>query len=68
MNFSLSSLFAGFIFGTFGIYGIREGRRTGDMRKALIGLTMILYSYFVPNEWAVWGIGAALMFLLFRLR
>jgi hypothetical protein len=63
MNFSISSIFAGLIFGVIGFWLLREGRKKGNMHIALIGVGLMGYSYFTNNPWADWGIGLGLCYL-----
>lgn len=66
-DFSVGSIFGGLIFGAVGLWMIRMGRSRGNLRVALVGLVLIGFPYFVPNPWALWGIGAALCFLASRV-
>lgn len=68
MDFSVSSLLAGLLFGAAGIWLIKDGRREGNLPWAVIGVVLLVYPYFVPNPWATWGIGVALLALAYRLR
>lgn len=68
MNFDLSSLAAGFIFGVFGFYFMKWGKREAHAPSLFIGLILLVYPYFVENAWLVWGIGVALLALAFKLR
>jgi multisubunit Na+/H+ antiporter MnhE subunit len=60
MDFSVSTLLAGLLFGAIGLWLIRSGRREGNLRWAALGLVMLVYPYFSPNAWVDWGLGAAL--------
>jgi hypothetical protein len=60
MDISISSLAAGFVFGVIGLWLFKEGRRRSEVRIALVGVTMMGYSYFTSNPAADWGIGLAL--------
>lgn len=65
MEFSFSGLLAGFVFGVFGIFLFRQGKWEANMRRALLGLALMLYGYFVSDPWADWGIGFGLIALNF---
>jgi hypothetical protein len=67
MNFSISSLFAGLIFGTIGFWILKESRKKGSFYLMGIGLTLMVYPYFTPNAWVDWGAGIALCFLARQL-
>lgn len=59
-DISLSSLAAGFVFGVIGFWLFKEGRRRAEIKIALVGVTMMAYSYFTSSPAADWGIGIAL--------
>lgn len=60
MNFSVSSLFAGILFSSAGLYLLKVGKSRGNLTLAIIGVTMMAYTYFTANPWLDWGIGAVL--------
>ena len=68
MEFSTPSLFAGFAFGVFGFYFLKEGRRTVNPASILIGLALMIFPYFVESALLTWGIGVVLMGAGFKLR
>jgi hypothetical protein len=61
MNFSVGALAAGFVFGIFGLYIFREGKRESNFRRLVLGITLMAYGWFVPNPWAAWGVGITLV-------
>ena len=63
MGFSVWTLIAGFVFGIFGIFIFREGKRDMNIPRVVIGLVLMSYGFFVTNPWACWGIGAVLLFV-----
>jgi hypothetical protein len=67
MDFSVSTLAAGFIYGILGMWLIRQGRRTAHIPWFVIGLVLIIYPYFVENVFLLWGIGAALLVVAARM-
>ena len=60
MDFSMSSILGGLVFGVFGIYLLRLGKREGKLRPMIIGLTLMVFPYFVGNPWILWSLGAGL--------
>ncbi len=68
MNFSASSLLASFVFGVFGLWAFRRGKSSSSAHYMLIGIAMMLYTYFTHNVYLDWGIGAGLGYLLYRFK
>lgn len=68
LDFSASSLLAGFIFGVIGLSILRYGRRKADNRLVVVGLVMMIYPYFTRGVWADWGVGLGLCVLGFYLK
>lgn len=66
MNFSLSSLIAGLLFGILGVFFFKEGKREGNVLRILIGLTLMIYPYFIENDYILWSLGVGLTFLAYR--
>jgi hypothetical protein len=64
--FSLNpyNILAGFIFSTIGFGAFSYGRKLDLWQPRLIGLGLMLYPYFIPNAWLLWGIGVGLLVLL----
>jgi hypothetical protein len=67
MDFSVSSLVAGFIFGVFGIYIFNFGRKQQRASLIVTGLAMMVYPYFISNVYLVWGIGAVLLVAAYKM-
>jgi len=65
MNFSFSALIPGFIFGIFGVYFLRQSKKEMHIPKAIIGMTLIIYPYFLENIVLLWLIGVVLVALVF---
>ena len=59
-DFSVSSFMASFIFSVIGLWLFKEGRRKAEVRLAIIGVSMMGYSYFTSSPAADWGIGLLL--------
>jgi hypothetical protein len=68
MNFSVSTLAAGFVFGVIGIYLIKRGKQLAHLPYLFAGLTLLIFPYFVENEWMLWGIGSGIVLMAYRLR
>lgn len=67
-DFSISSLFAGFLFGVIGFYLLRSAKRRGNLYWVPIGIGLMVYPYFVSSAWLNWGIGILLCGLAYLLR
>jgi multisubunit Na+/H+ antiporter MnhE subunit len=59
-SFSFSSLVAGLIFGSVGLWIFGHGRKNANNRNIVIGLVLMIYPYFVSGAWLTWGLGLAL--------
>jgi hypothetical protein len=68
LDFSVSSLLAGFIFGMCGFYLLKEGKKRTNFWFVGIGLGLMIYPYFVSGPWATWGIGIAGLALAYQYR
>ena len=64
MNFDPYTLLAGLIFGTIGWGAFSYGRKLELWKPKAIGLTLMAYPYVCTNIWALWGIGVALLVIL----
>lgn len=62
MNFSVSGLAAGFVFGVIGLFLVRRAKREAHIPSLFIGVAMMAYPYFVENAYLLWGIGVVLLF------
>jgi multisubunit Na+/H+ antiporter MnhE subunit len=60
-NFSISTLIAGFVFGIFGLFIFRQGKREANIRRIMLGISLMAYGYFVTNPWLNWMAGSALL-------
>lgn len=67
MDLSLSSLLAGLVFGIFGLYLLRSGRRDAHGQKIILGLALMIFPYFVESPWIAWPLGLVLVFLGYRV-
>ena len=60
MDISASSLMAGFLYGTIGIFIFRKGKKDAEFDLMFIGIALMVYPYFTHGPLPDWGIGAAL--------
>lgn len=60
-------LFAGLVFGTLGVYLIKEGRRLSNLGKILIGVALMVYPYFFSSAILTWLIGTVLFLASFKV-
>lgn len=67
MDFSFTSLAAGFVYGVIGFYLVKYAKKEGHFPSFFIGIALMIYPYFFANPFALWGIGAALSFLALKL-
>lgn len=59
------TLFAGVVFGAFGVAAWRWGKAQGKARPMLLGVALVGFPYFAPDGWAVWAIGTVLTLFVF---
>lgn len=64
-NFSLSNILTGIFFGIIGIAAWRYGRKQASARHMLLGVALILFSYFFEKVWVLFLVGVGLTGLLF---
>jgi len=62
--FDPSNIFAGFIFGMIGFMGFKFGKSEGNVKRMLLGATLVIYPYFVANSYLLWGLGIVLTALM----
>ena len=67
MNFSVSGIAAGLIFGTIGMYLVGRAKRLAHIPSLVIGVALMVYPYFVASNILLWGIGAVLVYLACQL-
>lgn len=63
-NFNPYNLLAGLIFGTIGWGAFVYGKRLDLWQPRVIGIALMVYPYVFTNAWLLWGVGVALMVLL----
>jgi hypothetical protein len=67
LNFSFSSLMAGFVYGVIGIALFRKGKKEANFALYFIGVALMVYPYVVSGALLQWGTGAALCALAYYL-
>lgn len=68
MDFTFSNIMAGIVFGSFGLYVFKLGKQKSHAIPIVLGLTLMIYPYFISNEWINWGLGSALLFAAYKLK
>ena len=61
MDFSPWGLFGGFVFSVIGLYVFRYGKKEAKYDVMLIGIALMVYSYFTPTAILTWVTGGILM-------
>lgn len=64
---SFWALFLGFAFGVFGWWMFRQGRTKQNFGLIGLGITLMVYPYFVSNPWASLVIGSVLCLVAYRI-
>ncbi len=59
-DLSINSIAAGLVFGIFGIYIFRMGKRDFNYLQVFIGLALMIYPYFVSHNILIWLVGIIL--------
>ena len=67
-DLTVSSIMAGFVFGVWGMFLIRQGRKEGNFWHGGLGCAMLVYPFFVTGPWLTWGIGCGLLYLAYQKR
>lgn len=60
MNFDMTNIVAGLLFGLIGFGGWKYGKNIGSGRKLWISGALMFYPYLVENNYLLWGIGVLL--------
>ena len=60
MDMSVSSIAASLLFGTIGLWILREAKRRGNLKLIPIGILLMAYTYFTANPYLDWGLGVTL--------
>jgi hypothetical protein len=64
VNLDANALFASFVVGSIGFVAFIYGKRQGRAPQLLVGLTLMVFPYFVSNVLAMGAIAAGLLGLL----
>ena len=56
------------MFSLLGMWAFKEGRREANIKQLLLGIALAGYSYFTPETWQVWLVGAVLTVAVFKVR
>ena len=56
------------IFSLLGMWALKEGRREANIKQLVLGIVLVIYSYFTADPWIVWGTGIALTIAVFKVR
>ncbi len=67
-SFTFENIMAGIIFGIIGMAALKYGHKERAYRPALIGITLIVYPYFISNTILLYCIGVAVTSLLYFWR
>ncbi len=62
------NLIGGTVFGLIGWFAFLHGKREKSWRPMVIGIVLMLYTFFVGNTWLVFIIGIALTAALYFWR
>jgi hypothetical protein len=65
---SLPALFLGLTFSVFGFYFFKEGKKNSNFIWVFIGIAMIIFPYFIPNNGWKLVFGVAMMTLAYKQR
>ena len=68
MDFSPSSLMAGFVFGVLGFSLLKWGWKKSHTLHIVVGVVLMVYPYFVGGSTLLWGIGSGLVLIAYIYR
>jgi hypothetical protein len=68
MDFSVSVLISGFLFGVIGLYLFKEGRKGAHVPWMLLGVALMAFPYVVRGDLLNWGVGLALTLIAYAYR
>ena len=63
MSFDPASLFLSLIVSGIGFVGFMYGKKQVRFPHMMAGAILMVYPYFVPNAWAMAGVGAGIIAL-----
>ncbi len=67
LNFTMSGILSGLIFGCVGMWMFREGKRRTDFKIVCISVVLMFYPYFTRGPIEDWGAGFLLCGLAYYL-
>jgi len=67
-SMSPANIFSGVLFSCIGMGVFSYGKKQGSFTHMLIGFSLMLYPYFVPNTIASYAVGTLLTASLFFIR
>jgi hypothetical protein len=62
-----ATLIAGLVFGIYGLYFLRLGRRLNHAPSIIIGIILMVFPYFIDRIAILWTVGVSLILLAYRL-
>ena len=62
-GFSFTSLAISFVFGAVGLYYLKAAKNGEGFLKAICGLALCVYPFFVTSSWGLLGVGLLITFL-----
>lgn len=65
MDFDLTTIVCGLVVSSVGFVLFQYGRKMSRAPHVLIGLLLMVFPYFIPGVWLMFGIAALLCGLLF---
>jgi hypothetical protein len=63
-----AALFGMVVFSCLGLWAFREGKRETNIKELMLGMALMVYSYFTPETWMLWVVGAGLTYGVFACR
>ncbi len=63
-----ANILGGILFGGVGFVAFVYGKKMGYWKPLAIGVTLMVYPYFIPDTLAMWLVGAVLTGALFVFR
>ncbi len=65
---SAANLFASILFGTVGFTAFMYGKKAVNWKTMSIGITLMVYPYFIEQIWLLYAVGIALCAAIFVWR
>lgn len=62
-SFSFFGIALSFVFGVIGVYFLKAAKQGEGISKAICGITLCVFPFFVSSNWALLTIGVFLVFL-----